>query len=48
MDRQQQDKTNWNAVVTQPDEITTSKAKLDPDAPILDKYNYKKPSKKSD
>ena len=47
MDKQQQDKTKWNEVISQPDAITTNKAKSDPDAPILDKSNYKKPAKKS-
>lgn len=47
MDKQQQDKTKWKEVMTQPDAVTTKKAKLDPDAPILNKSNYNKPAKKS-
>ena len=47
MDKQKHDKTKWKEVINQPDSITTNKAKSDPDAPILDKSNYKKPAKKN-
>jgi len=33
MDKPQQDKTKWKEVISQPDSITTRKAKSDPDAP---------------
>lgn len=39
------DKTNWNMVINQPDEISTTKEKSDPDAPILEKYKYNKSAK---
>lgn len=47
MDKPQQDKTKWKEVISQSDEVTTNKAKSDPDAPILNKANYQKPGKKS-
>ncbi len=47
MDKPQQDKTKWKEVISQPDVITTQKAKSDPDAPILNKTNYKKSAKKN-
>jgi len=46
MDKPQQDKTKWKEVISQPDAITTNKAKTDPDSPILNKTNYDKPAKK--
>lgn len=46
MDKPQQDKTKWKEVIGQSDEVTTNKAKSDPDAPILNKTNYQKPGKK--
>jgi len=47
MDKPQKDKTKWKEVISQPDSITTKKAKSDPDAPVLNKTNYEKPAKKN-
>lgn len=47
MDKQKQDKTKWKEVISQPDVVSTNKAKSDPDAPILEKNSYTKPAKKN-